>query len=727
MKGKPIHTVSADVSNLQSLTWPASRLGEAIEYLALRSGLLRQSPVEVSALPEDLGQADEERHGHWIAFIASRLGLEAEPIQTSYAEVSQLVRGAAPAILHISGRPGSNESHFLALLKRGRWRISLLGPDLSVHWIPPEVVRDAMCAEVEVPFVASINQVLERAGVPEHRQADARRAILDEQLGPVQMSGCWFLRLSPGADLWRQSRQVHLPRTMLVLFGAYVAQMSLTIVAWWIIGQSVLTGHFDWAWSLGWALILLTAIAFQMLSTAAQNQLSMNAGALFKQRLLYGSLQLELEEIRHLGAGQFLERVMESEAVEQLALGGGFVAVLALIQLGTATVLLALGGGGWPHALLLVIWVIITLGLCWRYLQKSHAWIDVYRAMTNDLVERMVGHRTRLAQEDRDHWHDEEDQALSRYVELSKTLDHNGAFLRTFVPRGWPIVGLAGMASVFLVTQGSLTPLVISLGGVLLALQALTQLVTGMQSIVGVSLAWKEVKPLFEAAARATEMRPLDVVPLSEHPNSALETPPVVTARGLSFSYDGQGRQVLQGCDLQIRYGNRLLLEGPSGGGKSTLAALLAGLRTTESGILLLWGYDQQTIGTVEWRRRVAVVPQFHENHVLAGTFAFNLLMGRRWPPRPEDLAEAEAVCRELGLGNLLDRMPAGIQQMVGESGWQLSHGERSRLYIARALLQQADVLILDESFGALDPENLQRALYCVLRRAPTLLVIAHP
>jgi ATP-binding cassette subfamily B protein len=64
---------------------------------------------------------------------------------------------------------------------------------------------------------------------------------------------------------------------------------------------------------------------------------------------------------------------------------------------------------------------------------------------------------------------------------------------------------------------------------------------------------------------------------------------------------------------------------------------------------------------------------------------------------------------------------------MVGEGGWQLSHGERSRLYIARALLQQADLIILDESFAALDPLNLERALQCVFRRAPALLVIAHP
>jgi ATP-binding cassette, subfamily B, bacterial len=65
--------------------------------------------------------------------------------------------------------------------------------------------------------------------------------------------------------------------------------------------------------------------------------------------------------------------------------------------------------------------------------------------------------------------------------------------------------------------------------------------------------------------------------------------------------------------------------------------------------------------------------------------------------------------------------------QQVGETGWQLSHGERSRLFIARALLQRADVVVLDESFAALDPETLRQVLECVLARTKTLLVIAHP
>src|SRR5215813_8948930 len=132
-------------------------------------------------------------------------------------------------------------------------------------------------------------------------------------------------------------------------------------------------------------------------------------------------------------------------------------------------------------------------------------------------------------------------------------------------------------------------------------------------------------------------------------------------------------------------------------------------------------------LGTEAWRRRVVTAPQFHENHVLTETFAFNLLMGRRWPPQTEEVQEAERVCRELNLEELLARMPAGLLRMVSETGWQLSHGERSWLYMARTLLQGAAVVILDESFAALDPDTLFRCLRCALKRADTLPVIAHP
>jgi ATP-binding cassette subfamily B protein len=154
---------------------------------------------------------------------------------------------------------------------------------------------------------------------------------------------------------------------------------------------------------------------------------------------------------------------------------------------------------------------------------------------------------------------------------------------------------------------------------------------------------------------------------------------------------------------------------------------VLAGLRRPSAGQVLLSGLDVRTLGDAGLRRRVASAPQFHENHILTGSLALNLLMGRRWPASELDRREAQELCEELGLGPLIARMPGGIDQLVGENGWQLSHGEKSRVYLARALLQGADVVLLDESFGALDPETLERAMRCVLARAPTLVVIAHP
>jgi ATP-binding cassette subfamily B protein len=71
--------------------------------------------------------------------------------------------------------------------------------------------------------------------------------------------------------------------------------------------------------------------------------------------------------------------------------------------------------------------------------------------------------------------------------------------------------------------------------------------------------------------------------------------------------------------------------------------------------------------------------------------------------------------------------MPSGLRQIVGETGWQLSHGERSRLFVARALLADADLVVLDESLAALDPETAGRVLACARRRARSLLLVAHP
>jgi ATP-binding cassette subfamily B protein len=680
----------------------------------------------------------DEAIGRWIDVAAGSLDLEADPVQLLYSETETFIRHAAPAILRLPGELSTAAPRLLGLVKSKRKYAYLLGPNLKLRRVPLQAICDTLSQPLESPISADVDQLLKEAEVPTQRQYVARRAIFLEQLGPTRIQGGWLLRLSPGSDMWKQFRHAHLLRPLLGLFGLFFMQQALFILSWWVIGRGVFQGHFDLGWIMAWAILLFTTVPLQLMVNDAQGSLSIGAGTIFKQRLIYGTLKLDPEEIRHQGMGQFLGRVMESEAVEMLALNGGLNAILALAQLVTAAIVLSMGAGGVASALVLLAWAGIALIILWQYALKTKNWTEVYQDMTNDLVERMVGHRTRLAQEDRQHWHDDEDVVLDRYLKSSFELDRQGLQLSAFISRGWLVVGLGMIAYLFVVSPTDVSKLAVSLGGVLLAARALGQLAGGAQSLVGLWIAWRQVGPLFEAAARPRDSQALDFVFSPEagqfgQDSNRLEITeegekqPLISARDLIFRYRAQGPPVLEYLNLQIIQGERVLLEGPSGGGKSTLAALLTGLRLPESGSLLLWGFDRQILGGEEWRRRAVMAPQFQENHVFAETFAFNLLMGRRWPPTPQDLQEAEEICRELGLGELIDRMPSGLQQMVGENGWQLSHGERSRLFIARTLLQGADLIVLDESFGALDPENLERALRSVLNRAPTLVVIAHP
>ena len=716
-----------------ALFWSMPQLGSGLEALARRSKL-EPSAVPVPPPPSSLAApngsaASRDALNQWIESAANWIGVEAEPSTVPYDGLERLLENAGPAVLQV---PGSGPVRFLCLLPRShfprrRGHVAVLAPDLRAVSLRIDAVRALLCNTLEETVAPEVDRLLEETGIPDARRHAARAALLLERLRAKEVGACWLLRQSPGASFWSQAKRLHLPRRLGALVVSFAAEYFLLILSWWLIGQAVLSGHLDRGWLFAWALILLTLVPVRVLSTWLQGGLAVKGGAIFRQRLLFGALRLKPEEIRHKGVGQFLGEVMESEALELLVLLVGFQGLTAAIELIAAEIVLSQGVGRGVELILLPLWLALTAFMGIRYFQQRQRWTKERLSMTNDLTERMVGHRTRLAQEAPEHWHDDEDEALARYLEVSEGMDGAAAQLTALVPRGWLLVGMLGLTSAFVTSQGSNITLAISLGGILLAYRALKRLSSGLISLADAVIAWQQVSPLFQAAARKQlhGSPAIALTPAAEGgENEARE---VMEAHDVVFRYQDRGEPVLKGCSLVVRRGDRLLLEGSSGGGKSTLTSLLVGLRVPQSGLLLLHGLDRQTLGDEGWRQRVVSAPQFHENHVLTETFAFNLLMGRRWPPHEEDMREATAICSELGLQPLLDKMPAGMLQMVGETGWQLSHGERSRVFIARALLQDAEVVIFDESFAALDPENVRLALDCVLRRARTLLVVAHP
>jgi ATP-binding cassette subfamily B protein len=709
-------------AGLISLSWPAERLGEALEALA-RLSKLSDGSAHVTPFPAAFDVNDGEALAAWMSANADHLHVEAQPVFASYAELEQVVRGIGPALIRI--RSG-NEVRFLALLTSGSRRVVLLDPDLNKRKVPAKIICSALREPFELPLTPQLDSLLERVGVARRRRGKARQAILRERLSAVTIGGFCSLRLPPGAGFFQQLRRAGVPRDTAMLAVAHAVQYALSLLAWFVIGRAALQGRLDFTTLVAWAMLLLTTIPLRVLTTWKQGTSAIRAGGLLKQRLLYGALRLDPDQIRHQGAGQLLGRIIETEAVEVMALNGGFNGLLGLIELTMSAAVLSMGSGGWLHAGLLLVWTGLTLLIGWNYLGRRRRWMEQRMSITNDLVESMVGHRTRMAQEPREHWHETEDQSLEHYFRSSKNMDRILVLLSTLVPRGWLVIGIAGLSLNFVRGNSSTGLLAVGLGGVLLAYSALRRMAAGMSQLTDAVIAWQQVALIFHAGAQKTAAK--SEPPLMSTPNGKQEKGEVLLdGRDLAFRYSDRTETVINRCDLRIKTGDKLLIEGPSGGGKSTLASLLVGLRQPDSGLLLLRGFDRRTLGDANWRRLVVSAPQFHENHVLSETFAFNLLMGRRWPARPEDLEECEAVCRDLGLGDLIDRMPAGLNQMVGETGWQLSHGERSRLYIARALLQRADLVLLDESFAALDPENLRRALTCVLNRVQTLVVIAHP
>jgi ATP-binding cassette subfamily B protein len=711
--------------NLNEFCWPLSRLGTGLEALARRSGL---SPAAVPVPPPPVSLSSETGRGKiggWIDSVADWLGVEAEQSTLSYAALETILKSAGPAVLEL---PGRGTFRFLILLPlHGRGGVTLLAPDLRTAQLPTKLVHQALCAELEESFAREADQLLEEAGITGARRESARAGLVRDRLLGYEVGGCWLLRPSPGSSFWSQVKRKRIQFGLALLLAAHGVEYLLLIVSWWLIGRGALAGHLDRGWLLAWALILLTMVPLRWLNTWLQGWLAIHGGILFKQRLLLGALRLHPEEIRHKGVGQLLGEVIESEAVESLALSVGFQGLTSAVELLAAEFVLSQGLGASLEVFLLPAWVAVTLLAGHHYFQQRKQWTKDRLAITSSLTERMVGHRTRLAQEAQEHWHQGEDEALERYLEYSMKMDSTAARVTVLAPRGWLFVGLLGITVPFALGRSADIGLAIALGGILLAYQAIKGLTNGALALADAVISWDHVAQLFHAAARP-QLRGSPTLHSVQAPAATgVGRSSVLDAHELTFRYPDRSESVLRGCSLSVRRGDRILLQGPSGGGKSTLASLLVGLRAPQSGLLLLHGLDRQTLGDQGWRRHIVSAPQFHENHVLTETFAFNLLMGRQWPPSGEDLQEAEDICHELGLGSLLKKMPAGMVQMVGETGWQLSHGERSRLYIARALLQGADILVFDESFAALDPENVRLALNCVLRRAPTVFVIAHP
>ncbi len=282
------------------------------------------------------------------------------------------------------------------------------------------------------------------------------------------------------------------------------------------------------------------------------------------------------------------------------------------------------------------------------------------------------------------------------------------------------VASLTGLAvlvgAIPMVTDGRLE-------GVALAVVTLTA-IAAFEAVAPLGQSLQQLDASRSAAGRLFEL--VDAPPEVLDPPVPLAVPdrPGIQVRGLRYRYGPDEPLVLDGLDLEIPVGGILALVGPSGSGKSTLVNLLLRFRTYEEGTIHLDGTELRKLSGDAMRASISIVPQRID--LFDATIRDNLSLA---DPELSD-ARMRWACRVACIDDVIESLPDGYDTRIGEDGVRLAGGERQRLAIARAMVRDAPIVILDEATANLDERTERRvldALTPVLADRTTLIVTHRP
>ncbi len=508
---------------------------------------------------------------------------------------------------------------------------------------------------------------------------------------------------------------------VLLAFGTLGSSVALMAFSAYLISKAALvTGFADVA-------LAVTAVRGFAIARAALRYAERYVTHLMTFRILtrlrvwfYSAVEpLAPANLQRIHSGDLLTRIVaDIETLDQFYVRAVIPPIAAVLT--TALSFLILGAFDWMLGLVLVGFLLATgvlLPLLTRALSKPAAMrmVASRSALNVALTDEVLGLADLLA-------FDQTDPFRRHSAELSQQLANTQMHLAV-----WR--GLSNALGALLAAMAGLTVLILAIplvsggqiDGLFLALLPLTAIVS-FEAVQPLSTAFQQVETSQSAARRLFALidTPPAVVDSAEgHP---LPSDTSIDFRHVTFRYDTNEPVVLHDISFHLPAGQTLFIAGPSGAGKSTLVNLLLRFWAPTHGQILLGGQDATLFNGDDWRAQIGVASQ--QIHLFNGTIRDNLLLAKG-DATDEELTRA---CEMAQLHTFIDGLTLGYDTPVGENGLKLSGGERQRLSIARVILKDAPILVLDEVTANLDAVTEQQVMAALqpFMQHRTTIIISH-